>query len=112
MIERDYVDKKGIPRRALVNDEYSEPSKGILTSIYLDEKLRELGWADYQIARLYQELAKRGLVACADFKNESHALMRSALMAVLALDVQTIQSIAEEQRNGRTHESPKRVSGR
>lgn len=111
MIEVDYTDAKGIPRRALVNDEYDNPNTGILTSLYLDEALRELGWADYQIKRLYEELTKRGIITPAQVTSESHALLRSALMAVLAFDVQTLQTIAEAQ-NGRTNSSPKRVSGR
>lgn len=112
MIERDYVDKKGIPRRVLVNDEYDDPAKGIVTSLYLDEKLKEKGWADYQISRLYEELWKRGIITPAQVTSESHALLRSALQAVMSMDVMTLQSIAEDQQNGRTHSSPKRVSGR
>lgn len=112
MVEVDYVDKKGIPRRVLVNDEYDDPAKGIITSIYLDETLREKGWADYQIKRLYEELTKRGIITPAQVTSVSHALLRSALQAVMSMDVQTLEAIAETQRNGRTHSSPNRVSGR
>lgn len=105
MIEKDYTDKHGIQRRVLVQDEYSDPAKGILKSIYLDEELKERGWTTENIKSLYNELWKRQLITAADLlKNEAPALVRAALVAVLSLDIQTLQSIAKDQvQNGRTN---------
>ena len=104
MIEKDYKDKKGIHRRALVPDEYSDPAKGILISVYLDEELKKRGWANDNITKLYDELRKRNLITCADFQNpQAQQLLRASLLAVSQMDVQTLQAIAMEQtQDGRT----------
>lgn len=108
MQERDYIDKKGIPRRALVETETSPPEKGILTSIYLDEALKERGCSAEFVKNLYHEMHKRGMVTPADVRNPRHAeLLRAALLATIRLDVQTLQSLAEEQfGNGRKQHRP------
>lgn len=98
MISKDFKDKQGIPRRALVPDEYSDPKKGIIISIYLDEELRKRGWTPENITRLYDELWKRGLITPADVLNpQAQHLLRASLLAVVQMDSQTLQSIAKEQ---------------
>lgn len=104
MQEKDYIDKKGIPRRALVATETSPPDKGILTSVYLDEALRERGCSQEFIRNLYQNMHTRGLVTPEDVQNPKNAeLLRAALLSTVHMDVQTIQALAEEQFNGRQH---------
>lgn len=105
MLEKDYVDKKGIPRRALVETETSPPDKGILTSFYMDDVLRERGCSADFIKTLYNEMVTRGLITPADILEPQAAeLLRAALLATIRLDVQTLQGIAKEQfNNGRTN---------
>lgn len=105
MQEKDYTDRKGIPRRSLVETEVSSPEKGILISIYLDEALKERGCSTEFIKKLYQEMHKRGLVTPADVRNPKNAdLLRASLQSTILMDVQTLQSIAEEQlTNGRQY---------
>ena len=108
MIEKDYTDKKGIPRRALVESELSPPEKGILTSIYLDEFLEQRGCSTEFRKKLIIEMQKRGLVTPADvlYKPNSAELLRAALQSALLMDVQTILAIAKEQfDNARQHNS-------
>lgn len=98
MITKDFKDKKGIHRRALVPDEYSDPAKGIIVSVYLDEELRKRGWSNDNISKLYTELRQRGLITPADFlKPQAQQLLRASLLAVSQMDVQTLQAIALEQ---------------
>lgn len=106
MIEKDFKDKKGIHRRALVPDEYSDPAKGIIVSVYLDEELRKRGWSNDNISKLYTELRQRGLITPADFlKPQAQQLLRASLLAVSQMDVQTLQAIALEQtQDGRTNQ--------
>lgn len=105
MQEKDYIDKKGIPRRALVETETSPPDKGILTSVYLDEALRERGCSQEFIRKLYTEMHARGLVSPEDVQSPRNAdLLRAALQSAYLMDVQTLQMIAKEQvNNGRQH---------
>lgn len=98
MIQKDYKDKKGVPRRALVETETSSPNEGILTSIYLDEFLRAQGCSPDFIKRLYIEMVQRGLVSPFDvLAPKAPELLRAALLATIRIDVQTLQSIAKEQ---------------
>lgn len=105
MQEKDYIDKRGIPRRSLVETEVSPPDKGILTSIYLDEALRERGCSSEFVKKLYQEMHVRGLVTPEDVRNPKNAdLIRASLQSTIQLDVQTLMSLAEEQfTNGRQY---------
>lgn len=105
MLKKDYKDKNGIPRQALVESETSPPDKGILTSIYLDEVLRERGCSPDFIKRLYTEMVQRGLVSPFDvLAPKAPELLRAALLATIRIDVQTLQQIAQEQLpNGRTN---------
>lgn len=105
MFERDYVDKNGIPRRSLVETEVSSPEKGILTSVYLDEALRERGCSTEFVKKLYQEMHTRGLVTPEDVQSPQNAeLLRAALQSTIRMDVQTLQALAKEQLpNGRQY---------
>jgi len=98
MLEKNYKDKHGIPRRALVETETSPPDKGILTSIYLDEYLREQGCSPDFIKRLTSEMFQRGLVSPVDvLSTKAPELLRAALLATIRIDVQTLQTLAQEQ---------------
>lgn len=105
MLKKDYKDKNGVPRQALVESETSPPDKGILTSIYLDEFLRAQGCSPDFIKRLYTEMFQRGLVSPVDvLAQKAPELLRAALLATIRIDVQTLQSLATEQLpNGRTN---------
>lgn len=98
MQTKNYKDKNGVPRQALVESETSPPDKGILTSIYLDEFLRKQGCSPDFIKRLYTEMVQRGLVSPFDvLSSKAPELLRAALLATIRIDVQTLQSIAMEQ---------------
>lgn len=105
LIEKDYTDKHGIPRRVLVEGETSAPDKGILVSIYIDDVLKEKGCSPEFRKRLIIEMHKRGLITPEDVRNPKSAeLLRAALLATVQIDVQTLQAIAEEQfTNVRNH---------
>jgi hypothetical protein len=96
LVQADYTDPAGIPRRVLLPEGEKDTSTGIPLSLDLSPLYGHMP-TDFQ-ARLYTALHAQGLIEPRDyFKAGASDRFKTAMLSVIRHDLLSIQALAKEE---------------
>jgi hypothetical protein len=95
LVEKQYIDERGIARFVLLPDDEADIQSGIPVSLDLEPLFGHMP-LDFQ-RRLYEALHDQGLIKPEDYmKPDAYSKFRAAMLSVIRHDFFSVQSLVKE----------------